>query len=139
MVIRLTLLLLVLASSGGCLASSEEVESAEVLAAAAGLAQTIHGYDVILDHTDPTSGPSRPLTPAERSAIETEVSGVEWLPGPWDGLGLDQRAVLGLGEPTVDGEGRLVTISLWCGDGCGEHYTLRLIEGDDGWGLLADS
>ena len=109
-----------------------------------------HRFEAVLVQTslDPSAGtafaagPTRPLSPAERSAIETYLAGVaadiRWIddPNDWrtDELQptLPGAAIVGVGEVIYDDAGALVPVSLWCGGVCGTWFTWRveLIDGD---------
>lgn len=105
---------------------------------------------LIQDRLDPSAGTAtgsdqaaqRELTDAERSAIETALEGfgpVEWIDDPTeyqtDDLAptIEGAVILGVGEPSFDGEAALVPVSLWCGGLCGTWLTYRLAETDQGW------
>lgn len=86
------------------------------------------------------SGSVRALTEDERSAIEAVIAPfgpVQWIndPGEFrtDNLipTIEGSAILGVGEPTIDGDRALVPVSLWCGGLCGTWltYDVELIEG----------
>lgn len=84
----------------------------------------------------------RPLTAAERSAIEsalTRFGPVQWIddPAEWRTDDLQPKVegsvILGVGEPVFDADGALVPVSLWCGGLCGTWFTYRLIETEQGW------
>jgi hypothetical protein len=96
---------------------------------------------LIQSHTDVDAGPGdttgarRPLTTAERRAIEEAIDplgSVRWIDDPAEWRTDDLRpvvagsAILGVGEPTVDGGSALVPVSLWCGGLCGTWLTYRL-------------
>lgn len=100
--------------------------------------------------TDPAAGsavgrgPSRPLTDAERSAIEVTISKfgpVQWIDDPDDWRNddltptIDGAVILGVGEPEIDGDTALVPVSLWCGGTCGTWFTYRLDFEDGGWSV----
>jgi hypothetical protein len=92
-------------------------------------------------HVDPAagtatgSGAARALTDAEMAAIEEAVAPlgpVRWIDDPdeWrtDDLRptVDGAVIVGVGEPTIDGDTGLVPVSLWCGGLCGTWLTYEL-------------
>jgi hypothetical protein len=98
---------------------------------------------LIQDKIDPSAGeptastkrPTRKLTEAERDAIEqavAEYGAVRWIDDPddWRTNNLmptvEGGVILGVGEPTVQGDTGLVPVSLWCGGRCGTWFTYRL-------------
>lgn len=98
---------------------------------------------LIQDRIDPSAGestastkrPTRELTEAERDTIEqavAEYGAVRWIDDPddWRTNNLtptvEGGVILGVGEPTVQGDTGLVPISLWCGGTCGTWFTYRL-------------
>jgi hypothetical protein len=92
--------------------------------------------------TDGTDGERRPLTTAERRAIEDAIEpigSVRWIDDPAEWRTDDLRpilagsAILGVGEPTVDGSSALVPVSLWCGGLCATWLTYRLDIVDGAW------
>lgn len=85
---------------------------------------------------------SRPLTDKERASIEaavSELAPVRFIEDPADWRGDDLNpvvegsAILGVGEPKIDGDGALVPVSLWCSGLCGTWLTYRLQLGPEGW------
>lgn len=95
---------------------------------------------------DPTAGSGRglgserSLSDAERAAIEEAISPfgpIRWIDDvdaeitenrtPAD----EGAAILGVGEPVIDGDTALVGVSLWCGGVCGTWltYELELVDG----------
>lgn len=104
---------------------------------------------LVLDHTDPTAGgnggndPSRPLTDAERLAIEGALGvlgTVTWIEDAdeWRTEDLvpvlQGSVVLGVGEPeSIDDDSYLVPVSLWCGGLCGTWLTYRVDLVDGVW------
>lgn len=89
---------------------------------------------------DDTKDSARPLSDDERFAVESAIAAfgpVRWVTNPdeWrtDDLTpvIDGSVILGVGIPSVDGDGALVPVSLWCGGLCGTWltYRLELIEG----------
>ena len=87
-------------------------------------------------------GPDRPLTNEEREAIENAVSTlspVRWIDNPSDFQTgdlvptIEGAAILGVGEPTIDGDTGLVPVSMWCGGLCGTWLTYRLDLINDIW------
>jgi hypothetical protein len=105
---------------------------------------------LVRSHTDPRAGSEggvavggrRPLTAAERDAIEGAVrpfGPVRWIDDPEDWRTDDLRptidgsAILGVGEPTIDRTSALVPVSLWCGGECGTWLTYRLDLADGTW------
>lgn len=103
--------------------------------------------------TDPTAGADgvgstvepgseRPLTEAERAAVEEALESlgpVEFIDDPdaWrtDDLlpTVEGSVILGVGEPTIDDGTALVPVSLWCGGLCGTWLTYRLELVDGTW------
>jgi len=98
-------------------------------------------------NTDPTAGigggiTSRPLTAIEREAIEAAVAEfgpMQWIgdPDEWrtDDLSptVEGSAIVGVGEPRVEGSEALVPVSLWCGGVCGTWLTYRVEKIDGTW------
>jgi len=93
----------------------------------------------LLTHLDPFAGdpmggadePTRSLTAAERAAIEEVVrrfGPVQWIDDPtgFRTGGQPGPAILGVGEPVIEGDTGLVPVSLWCGDLCGTWLTYRV-------------
>ena len=103
---------------------------------------------LILSDIDPNAGADgtahlrRPLSPDERSAIETAVTPlgkVTWIDEAedWitDDLGnvLEGSVIVGVGEPTIEGTSALVPVSLWCGGLCGTWLTYQVEWSDGAW------
>lgn len=106
---------------------------------------------LIQSHLDPAAGTgmgegtTRPLTRAERSAIEAAVSAfgpVRWIDDPAEWRDAELRptiegaVILGVGEPRIDGASALVPVSLWCGGTCGTWLTYRLESVDGDWQVV---
>jgi hypothetical protein len=113
---------------------------------------------LVQDRTDPAAGSgdgpsggdSRPLTDAERSAIERRLSSfgeVLWIDDSAEyrtsdlAPTVEGAVIIGLGEPAIDADTALAPVSLWCGGLCGTWFTYSLardsagewaIEGIDG-------
>ena len=94
------------------------------------------------DPTAPTDGATRPLTDAELVAIEDAISpfgAVRWIEDPAGFRTpdlvptIEGSAILGVGEPTIEGDTGLVPVSMWCGGLCGTWLTYRLDLVDDVW------
>jgi hypothetical protein len=94
---------------------------------------------VIGSRTDPRAGAvsapsgadSRTLTDAERRAIEDALSDlgpVSWVDDLDQAMveTADLKAVLGVGEPLLEGDTGLVPVSMWCGSMCGTWLTYRV-------------
>lgn len=90
-------------------------------------------------------GAVRPLSEAERTAIEEALSPIapmRWIDDPdeWrtDDLMpvVEGSAILGVGPITFDDEGALVPMSMWCGGLCGTWFTYRVAQGDGEWVVL---
>lgn len=117
---------------------------------------------VVEASTDPRAGVDvpdpkavgRPLTPRERSAIEsaiesfgpvmwTEDAAAWWNKHEIPTIG--EVAVIRINEPVFDDEGVLVPVSLTCGSLCGTWRTYRLVATSNGWkatgteGLVGES
>ncbi|MFV1990605.1 MAG: hypothetical protein ACC652_07675 [Acidimicrobiales bacterium] len=106
---------------------------------------------LIQTRLDPTAGDPmaqpgttelRPLTEAERAAIEAVVTPfgpIRWIEDPADWRTddlmpvVDGSVILGVGEPAIDGASALVPISLWCSGLCGTWFTYQLNLSADGW------
>jgi hypothetical protein len=104
---------------------------------------------LVQSHLDPyagsperDSGEGRPLSAAERAAIEDAIrpfGPLRWIEDPeqWrtDDLRptIDGAVILGVGEPTIDGDTAFVPVSLWCGGLCGTWLTYLLSLVDDTW------
>lgn len=102
---------------------------------------------LILSSTDPAAGSAvasgrigRPLTVREMETIAAaigEFGPTQWIERAEDFIAPDLTpvvegaAILGVGEPVIEGETGLVPISLWCGGTCGAWHTYRvnLIDG----------
>lgn len=110
---------------------------------------------LVLTRLDPAAGsgtPSggegsdRPLTDAERAAIEaalSDVAPIRWIDDAeaWrtDDLmpTVEGSAIVGVGEPTFDDDGALVPVSLWCGGLCGTWFDYRAVPTDGGgWDII---
>lgn len=96
------------------------------------------------DATGSESAPQRDLTEAEQEAIEpviAEFGPVRWIDDPeeWRTPELspviDGSAILGVGEPSIEGDTGLVPVSLWCGGLCGTWLTYRLDFVDGAWAV----
>ena len=84
----------------------------------------------------------RQLTDDERAAIELAIEPfgpVRWIDDPGDfqtedlAPTIEGAAIIGVGEPSFDGDEALVPVSLWCGGLCGTWLTYRLTVTDAGW------
>ena len=91
--------------------------------------------------TAPDGAEARALTADERFAIEQRLAPlgtVTWIADPDDHRTEDLRptvegaAIVGLGEPTIDGDTALAPVSLWCGGLCGTWLTYTLTGDADG-------
>ncbi len=109
---------------------------------------------LIQDHTDPGAGapvepgtpPARPLTAAERAAIEAVVApfgphrvigdAAEWRTKGDVGPRIEGSVILGVGEPAIDGDTALVPVSLWCGNLCGNSLSYRIDRTGDRWRVV---
>ncbi|MDY7100108.1 MAG: hypothetical protein S0880_02870 [Actinomycetota bacterium] len=101
---------------------------------------------LLLDHTEadaPDVAP-RPLTDAEQAAIEEVVAPFgpfRWIDDPAEWRTEDLRptiegaVIVGVGEPTIDGDRGLVPVSLWCGGLCGTWLTYELTASDGDWAV----
>ena len=49
---------------------------------------------------------------------------------------VEGAVILGVGEPTVDGDRAKVPVSLWCGGVCGTWLTYDAELGADGWTIV---
>jgi hypothetical protein len=87
-------------------------------------------------------GEARPLAAAERAAIEDTIrpfGPLRWIDDPdqWrtDDLRptIDGTVILGVGEPTRDGDTAFVPVSLRCRGLCGTWLTYRLTLVDGTW------
>lgn len=87
-------------------------------------------------------GGLRDLTSGEQAAILAAVAPygpVTWIEDPDDFITEDLvptvegSAIIGVGEPTFDGDEALVPVSLWCGGLCGTWLTYKLTLTDAGW------
>ena len=92
--------------------------------------------------TAPKDGSDRPLTDAEKPAIEDAVSEhatVRWIDDPAErrtpdlNITIEGAAILGVGEPVVEAQSGLVPISMSCGGLCGTWFTYRLDLIDTVW------
>jgi hypothetical protein len=105
---------------------------------------------LIQNRIDPSAGnaaaavndPARELTDAEREAIEVAIAEygvVRWIDDPSDWRAPDLvptvegAAILGIGEPVIEGDTGLVPVSMWCGGLCGTWLTYRLDVVDAVW------
>lgn len=104
---------------------------------------------LVQTHLDPHAGSpdrdgggGRPLTAAERAAIEDAIrpfGPLRWIDDPDQWRTEDLRptiegaVILGVGEPAMDGDTALVPVSLWCGGLCGTWLTYRLTPVGDTW------
>jgi hypothetical protein len=104
---------------------------------------------LVQSHLDPRAGSpdrdhgeGRRLTAPERAAIENTIrpfGPLRWIDDPdqWrtDDLRptIDGAVILGVGEPTSDGDTASVPVSLWCGGLCGTWLTYRLTLVDGTW------
>lgn len=84
----------------------------------------------------------RDLTSGEQSAILTAIAPygpVTWIEDPSDFQtddlmpAIEGAAILGVGEPTFEGEIALVPVSLWCGGLCGTWLTYKVEKVDGEW------
>ncbi len=91
------------------------------------------------------AGESRPLTGAERTAIETvlgPLAPLRWIDDPeeWQTDELmpvvEGSAILGVGPIAFDDDGALVPMSMWCGGLCGTWFDYRLAQVDGVWEVL---
>jgi hypothetical protein len=96
------------------------------------------------DSVERSSDSTRHLTEVEQAAIEaaiTEFGSVRWIEDAdeWRS-GLEPRVegsvILGVDAPTIDGDGGLVPVSLWCGGDCGTWFTYRLEHADGIWRVV---
>ena len=87
-------------------------------------------------------GTTRPLTDAERAAIEEAISPfgtVRWIDDPSDyqtpdlAPTIEGAAILGVGEPLTETDTGLVPVSMWCGGLCGTWLTYRVDLVDAQW------
>ncbi len=106
---------------------------------------------LIQSATDPNAGDGsggdsgRPLSTDERAAIEAAISPlshVSWIddPADWRTENLEPTiegaAILGVGEPSFDGDHALVPVSLWCGGLCATWLTYELELVDGSWHVI---
>ncbi len=100
-----------------------------------------HRLGTVAIRTSTNEPDPRPLTDAERSAIEQLVGGVstvQWVEPATSWLGddgapiVENSALIGVGEPRFDDDGALVPVSLLCGNLCGTwfEYRLRFVDGE---------
>ena len=84
---------------------------------------------------------SRPLTLLERTAIKQRLSPlgeVKWIEDPAEYQSpelsptISGSVIIGLGEPTVEGDSALAPVSMWCGNQCGTWFTYRLAHDSTG-------
>lgn len=94
------------------------------------------------DVTGSPDGSTTELSADERAAIETAISEygpVRWIEDPdeWRTPDLmpvvEGSVILGVGEPSVEGDSALVPVSLWCGGLCGTWFTYRVDLVGDTW------
>jgi len=138
----------------------EREVSAEVMAAAIRqlitkdhtFGQGAHPFTeyLIQDHVDPSAGaPADPDAQAPRVLTDTELAAIEAVVapfGPHRVVGdadewrtedlqpaIEGSAILGVGEPAIDGDTALVPVSLWCGNVCGTWLSYRLDRVDGVW------
>lgn len=87
-------------------------------------------------------GEIRALTEDEMAAIEATLAPhgtVRWIDDAdeWRTSDLmpvvEGSAILGVGPITLDDQGALVPMSMWCGGLCGTWFTYRVIDSDAGW------
>jgi len=107
---------------------------------------------LIQDRIDPSAGnptasadgTTRPLTEAEREAIEDAISPfgtVRWIDDPSEYQTadlvptIDGAAILGVGEPLLETNSGLVPVSMWCGGVCGTWLTYRLDFANNTWNV----
>jgi hypothetical protein len=92
--------------------------------------------------TPGAQGLARPLSDAERAAIEaalTPIAPMRWIDdvAEWrtDDLMpvVEGSAILGVGPIAFDDQGALVPMSMWCGGLCGTWFTYRMVDTDQGW------
>lgn len=104
---------------------------------------------LVQERLDPSAGTAtgggealRPLTEAERAAIEAVVAPLGPIrfvadPDDWRTPELtptiEGAVILGVGEPEIDGDTATVPVSLWCGGVCGTWLTYALERTDTGW------
>lgn len=89
---------------------------------------------LIIDHTEPAAG-TRQLTDGERTSIERKLGSlgeVRWINDPEKfktpdlAPTVNGSAIVGLGDPKVDGGTALIPVTLWCGGLCGTGLTYSL-------------
>lgn len=133
----------------------EDSTTADVMAAALRyLAEdqgTLFTEYLIQSKLDPQAGSARknccarPLTDDERARIQAavaEIAPVRFIedPAEWrkDDLNpvIEGSAILGVGQPQIDGDTALVPVSLWCSGQCGTWLTYRLQSGPEGWAVV---
>jgi hypothetical protein len=94
------------------------------------------------DGTGSGSEQARPLTGTEQAAVGAaldDLGTVEFIdePDEWRTEDLtpavEGSVILGVGEPTIDGNSALVPVSLWCGGLCGTWLTYRVELTDGTW------
>ncbi len=94
------------------------------------------------DGTGSESEQARSLTETELAAIGAamdDLGTVEFIDDPdeWRTEDLtpavEGSVILGVGEPTIDGNSALVPVSLWCGGLCGTWLTYRVELTDGTW------
>lgn len=97
------------------------------------------------DAVDEASDIRRPLTGAERAAIESAISEygpVRWIENPsdWQSPSLtpvvEGSAILGVDAPRFGRGVGFVSVSLWCGGVCGTWLTYRLVFSDGAWRVV---
>jgi hypothetical protein len=109
-------------------------------------------FDVYLvqTQTDPHAGgefqqtTTRALTDEERTAVEALLSplgDVRWIDDPAEYQSedltpvIERSVILGVGEPSIDGDTALAPVSLWCGGLCGTWLTYRVDLTDGAWSV----
>ncbi len=103
---------------------------------------------LVQSSTDPVAGDGTasgnpgPLTDAEQAAIAAaleDLGPVEFIDDPdqWRTEDLaptvEGSVILGVGEPSIDGDSALAPVSLWCGGLCGTWLTYRVELSDGIW------
>jgi hypothetical protein len=129
----------------------EAVRSAMMAAAVENLISQDHTFGqgpppfteyLVQERLDPAAGSgfgtgeeTRALTDDERAAISEVVATfgpLRWIDAPEDwrtpdlNPTIEGAAILGVGEPIVEGETGTVPVSLWCGGTCGTWLTYQL-------------
>ena len=105
---------------------------------------------LIQNRTDPDAGISesgepglsRQLTTIEMETIEDAIAKfgpVQWIddPSAWYSEDLianeEGSVILGVGEPSFEGDTAFIPVSLWCGGLCGTWFTYKLERVDGVW------